>query len=195
MRGQEQLFSTGKDDWETPPRVFDYANQVFGPFTIDLAASPENALVNRFYTEQDNALLQDWRGENAWCNCPYSLADEFIEKAAEAISERVWKTKITLLIPARTSNKSWHKYIFTKASWIIFVDGRLKFGVNGDFNRPGAPFPSVFVNFNSKDSGPVIGTWSAREQNIIKEDGYSLRQEAIEDLQDLPDQRGDLATH
>ena len=55
------------------------------------------------------------------------------------------RTRVVMLIPARTDTKYWHDYVM-KADVIYFVKGRLKFG--GSENA--APFPSAVVVFGSQ---------------------------------------------
>ena len=56
------------------------------------------------------------------------------------------ETKVVMLIPARTDTKYWHNYVM-KASQILFVKGRLKFGDSKNC----APFPSAVVIFDGGD--------------------------------------------
>lgn len=52
-------FSSEREDWTTPQNLFDELNAEFN-FTLDAAASPENAKCERFFTEEQNALCQNW---------------------------------------------------------------------------------------------------------------------------------------
>lgn len=114
-------FSSATNEWHTPRDFFDRLNDEFG-FTLDAAASVENALCDRFYTIDDDGLNQSWKGERVWCNPPYGREiGKWIAKAAVEPSEVT-----VMLIPARTDTKAWHQYIFGKAE-IRFVRGRLKF--------------------------------------------------------------------
>lgn len=63
------LFSSNKNYWETPQKLFDKLNKKYH-FEIDLAASKENAKCKKFYTEKDDALSKKWHGV-CWCNPPY----------------------------------------------------------------------------------------------------------------------------
>lgn len=123
-------------DWRTPPEIFDPLHEEFD-FTIDAAASVENALLPRFWTEQDNALIQDWSGERVYCNPPYGKHQiPFIQKASVCEAE-----VSVLLIPARTDTRIWHDKIFPLAE-VRFLKGRVKF----DGKAP-APFASALVIF------------------------------------------------
>ncbi|MCG8711080.1 hypothetical protein JHU04_004443 [Brenneria sp. 4F2] len=54
--------SQSSDAWQTPDRVFNNLHREFG-FTIDGAASANNAKLPRFWSRHDDALRQDWGGE------------------------------------------------------------------------------------------------------------------------------------
>ena len=130
------LFSSNKEDWETPHELFDKLNREFN-FTVDVASSEENNKCNRYYTEKENGLKQNWDNEIVWCNPPYGRKiGDWVKKASES------NTTVVMLLPARTDTKWFHKYIYNKAE-IRFIKGRLKFGnsVNS------APFPSMIVIF------------------------------------------------
>ena len=64
------LFSSNKEDWETPQDLFNKLDQEFN-FTIDVASSEENHKCNKYYTDKENGLIQDWSKETVWCNPPY----------------------------------------------------------------------------------------------------------------------------
>lgn len=129
-------FSSKTVDWSTPQALFEKLNSGYH-FTIDVAASAENAKVPRYYDEKTNGLLQNWDGEMVWCNPPYGRTiSDWVKKASESNANTV------MLLPARTDTRWFHEYIYNKAS-VQFLKGRLKFG-NSKHN---APFPSMLVIF------------------------------------------------
>lgn len=133
------LFSSNKDDWETPQDLFDYFNNIFN-FDLDVCANKSNKKLNNYFSEKDNALICNWSRKN-WCNPPYSKGKQwkFVRKAYE----ESLRGKLTVcLIPARTDTKAWHEYVI-KADHIQYIKGRLKF-VGA---KSSAPFPSVIVIF------------------------------------------------
>jgi site-specific DNA-methyltransferase (adenine-specific) len=133
-------FSSVKQDWTTPREFFYLLNKEFN-FTLDAFASSENALCKKYFTEEDNALIQDWSGETVFCNPPYGKMLKYC--VAKAYEESLKGTKIAMLIPARTDTSYFHEFIYDKAE-IRFLRGRLKFG-NG---KNPAPFPSMLVIYN-----------------------------------------------
>lgn len=141
------MFSSKKEDWETPQDFFDKLNEEF-KFTLDPCATTENAKCEQFYTKEQDGLLQDWGGEIVFCNPPYgrkSTAD-WIRKCAEESKKP--GTTVVMLIFARTDTIAFHEYIYKKAE-IRFIKGRLKFGNSKD----SAPFPSMVVVFQNGEIG------------------------------------------
>jgi len=147
------MFSTGKDDWATPPVLFKALDREFG-FTLDVAAGPENRKVDRWLGMgglSECGLSAPWRGERCWMNPPYSrnLQPQFVKKAA---AEAQYFDVLTVaLLPARTDTKMFHDHIWDLAAhkpraWVRevrFLKGRVRF-----VGAPAsAPFPSMVVVF------------------------------------------------
>lgn len=135
------MFSSRTDLWSTPQDLFDELDAEFG-FTLDVCALPENAKCERFYTPEQDGLIQNWHGI-VWCNPPYGRnVDKWIEKAhRHARAGGV----VVMLLPARTDTRWFHEYIYGKAE-VRFLKGRLKFG--GCKNA--APFPSMICVFKEQ---------------------------------------------
>ena len=148
------MFSTGKDDWATPPEVFDPLHDEF-EFTLDAAAHKDNAKCCFFYGPgsrlTDNALSLDWpSSDRIWCNPPYSRGAQrnFIRKAMQCGARGGC---VVMLLPARTDTRAFHDWIWDldkhkPRPWVRevrFLKGRIKF-----VGAPAsAPFPSMVVVF------------------------------------------------
>lgn len=147
--------SSASDEWESPPEFVAKvcAKYLNGPFGLDAAATPANALAEKYFTIEDDALQQDWNGHGpVWLNPPYSKLKPFMKKCAES------EAYIWTLIPARTDTKAWQDYIFPFAAHIWFIRGRMKFRKDGETLGP-APFPSALVNFSPSFIGePIVDT-------------------------------------
>tara|TARA_R110002124_G_scaffold225908_3_gene391108 strand:- start:189 stop:653 length:465 start_codon:yes stop_codon:yes gene_type:complete len=151
MMNNDLMFSSKKDDWETPQWLFDELDAEFG-FDLDAAATEVNSKAASFYgidgkePELTTALHPDqkWYG-NVFCNPPYSrgLQKKFIKKAYEESTKGNTEV-IVMLLPSRTDTLAFHEYIYHKAE-IRFIKGRLKFEVNGVPAKDAAPFPSMLV--------------------------------------------------
>lgn len=139
-------YSTKTNEWATPQDIFDKLNDMFGPFSLDPCATPENAKCELFYTAQDDGLKQDWGGHIVFMNPPYGRAiKHWIAKAYRASQAGAL---VVCLIPARTDTAYWHDYVM-QAGEVYLLRGRVKF-VGGSSS---APFPSCVVVFYPGDSG------------------------------------------
>ena len=141
----EVMYSTGKDDWETPQALFDELDSVFH-FTLDVCANEHNHKCDRYFTEELDGLKQNWDGEVVWCNPPYSnkKQNEWVKRCYEHGQKGY---TAVMLIPARTDTARFHNYIWKKATKIIFIRGRLKFGDS----KNSAPFPSMIVIYEKEN--------------------------------------------
>lgn len=132
------MFSSKKDDWETPQDLFDELDKEFH-FTLDAASSDLNAKCEKHYTIEDDGLSQSWAGNNVFLNPPYGRnMKDWMRKAYE--ESQAENTTVVVLVPARTDTAWFHDYVYGKAE-LRFLRGRLKFG--GCENS--APFPSLVV--------------------------------------------------
>ena len=55
-------FSSKSNEWMTPKWLFNQLDNEFH-FDLDAAATKENALCNKFFTQEDDALNQDWAAQ------------------------------------------------------------------------------------------------------------------------------------
>lgn len=132
------MFSSKTDKWATPQDFFDKLNNEF-KFNLDVCADENNHKCARYFTKEQDGLLQEWGGARVWCNPPYGKGvEEWVKKCSKC-------DLAVMLLPARTDTKWFHEYIYGKAE-IRFVRGRLKFGNQEN----SAPFPSMVVVFKKE---------------------------------------------
>lgn len=135
------MFSSKIHDWGTPQKLFDELNAEF-KFTLDACANETNYKIDNYFTESDNALIQEWNGV-IWCNPPYGRqVKEWVRKAYE---ESKRGNTVVMLIPARTDTAYWHDYVIHGE--VRFIRGRLKFENKDRVSIGSAPFPSAIVVF------------------------------------------------
>jgi len=111
-----------KQDRRTPRKFFADLHARYS-FTLDGAASPDNALLPCFSTEDAPV---SWSGQRVFCNPPWSNVRPFVEMAPKA-------DFACLLVPARTNCKWFHRALALGAK-PDFWQGKLNFG--GPFNSP-----------------------------------------------------------
>lgn len=139
-RIHEGMFTSERGDWATPQAFFNMVQGEFG-FTLDAAASPDNAKCDDYYTEDEDALTLLWDGV-VWCNPPYGRQiGKWIQKGYD---EAQRGSVVVMLIPARTDTASWHDFVM-KADEVRLIRGRLVFGAGEATSN--APFPSALVVF------------------------------------------------
>lgn len=140
MKNVEVMFSSQTDEWSTPQAFFDELNSEFN-FDLDVCATKENAKLPKFYTKEDDALIQKWDG-TCWMNPPYGRTiGDWMKKAYESSLDGA---TVVCLVPSRTDTKWWHNYAMNGE--IRFIKGRLKFGGHNN----SAPFPSAIVIFRGE---------------------------------------------
>lgn len=62
MANLDVMYSSKTDQWATPLDFFRELNAEFG-FDLDPCADEENHKCERYFTKEQNGLLQDWGGE------------------------------------------------------------------------------------------------------------------------------------
>jgi len=136
-------FESVRQDWPTPQSLFDTINSRFN-FTLDAAASAQNSKCSEYFTQKQNAIVQDWGSHVVWLNPPYG------EKTGNRIQDWMKKSydaslkgaAVVMLIPART-NTNWFHDICLKYGSVEFIRGRPKFGDA----KHGLPQPLCYVIF------------------------------------------------
>lgn len=136
----------------TPSYVLDLVKADLGGIGLDPCTTSDNPVgAESFYTVEDDGLEMPW-GTFGWrpsvfVNPPYGKAREpWVNRCIRAgfLAQRV-----ILLIPAATDTRIWQRAV-QHASSVVFVRGRLKFGVlrpNG--RQVAASHPSALIGFNT----------------------------------------------
>lgn len=127
------------DERATDPAFFAQVHRRFR-FTVDAAALPYNAKLDRFWTPDDDGLAQPWDGERVWINPPFSNIEPWVRKASESHGAGL----VVMLLPANRTELSWwqehiepHRDRGGRLS-VEFLPGRLRFGLGGN-----APLPNT----------------------------------------------------
>jgi site-specific DNA-methyltransferase (adenine-specific) len=113
-----------KDMWATPGCIFSPLDQEF-QFTLDPCCTIETRKCDRYFTPEENGLIQSWAGESVFVNPPYSRGniDKWMAKCCE---EAKTAKVIVALIPVSTSARWFHNYVWGKAE-LVFYQGRIRF--------------------------------------------------------------------
>lgn len=119
--------NNGRNHQSTPPNCFEFANERWGPFDIDAAASDWNAKCELYYDEEDDSLSDDcpWVGR-VWVNPPWANIEPFVDKAIEAVFVEESAEIVVMLLPTRCG-RAWFIDKAERWSDIKRIRGRLKF--------------------------------------------------------------------
>ena len=140
-------------EWETPLSLFDPLYREF-EFIVDVAATEANTRCTLWF---EDAFAVEWAKAlptpfSVWCNPPYGRGiGRWLAKAA---AERENGVTTVFLLPARTDTKWWHEHVWDASTHhprtgveVRFLQGRVKFEIDGKPAPAGSTFPSVLVIF------------------------------------------------
>lgn len=120
---------------DDPRQTYMTPEYALGPIRADLggvidldpctiAENPTGA--TRFFTVADDGLVQPWNAARIFVNPPYGKAREpWVHRCVEAANGGA---AVVLLMPSATDTRIW-QLAAESATAIVFVKGRLKFGV------------------------------------------------------------------
>lgn len=136
------------DEWLTPPAVIEAVGGARS-FDLDPAAPADRPwpTAKVHYSKADNGLLLPWFGR-VWLNPPYStpLLARFMGRMAE-------HGRGLALIFARTETDAFARFVWSEATAVLFLLGRLNFhSAEGDRAPKNAGAPSVLCAYGQADA-------------------------------------------
>jgi phage N-6-adenine-methyltransferase len=158
-----------KDEWRTPPELFGALNSVFD-FTLDVAATDDNALCERYFTADHlNGLNVSWRSHRVYANPPYSEGQygTWLQKAADEWNNH--QAVSVLLVPASLETDAF-KPVWKCATYLVLPYKRLSFLLPDGKRVGGAPFASAIAIFGS----PKTPWEASRMINSLTEIGHTI---------------------
>lgn len=137
-------------EWNTPPKFIPAINELFDyDISLDPCSNPYSHILSKIqYILPTNGLEESWNYKNIYVNPPYGKTETsnlkmWIKKGFEAYKNG---SNVLFLIPVSTSSKHFKDYIFQVEGGICFIsDYRVKFWLNGEECKRGAPMACCFV--------------------------------------------------
>lgn len=151
---RERTVNVDKKLWSTPQSFYDRVDSVYH-FTLDVCSEPSTAKHENYFTEEDDALIQDWEQNICWGNFPYGNPefpckpkcvkkrcverehhnDIYIPGLRDWV-EKAWRASlngatVVGLLPVATDTRYFHDYVM-QAETIVLIDGRIKFEYKGE---------------------------------------------------------------
>lgn len=145
--GSHQSSSSQTDTWLTPPAIIE-ALGGWQSFDLDPCAAIDQPWLTAkiHYTEIENGLHRPWHGR-VWMNPPYKT-----ELVAKFMGRMADHNQGVALIFARTETDSFHRFVWERATGIIFLRGRLHFHrINGKRAEINAGAPSCLISYGNED--------------------------------------------
>ncbi len=141
--GSHQSSRSGTCEWLTPPSIL----KSLGSFDLDPCAPTKRpwSIATQHFTRDDDGIRQDWVGR-VWLNPPYDedLIWRFMGKMAE-------HNNGIALVFARTETRWFFNFVWSYASAILFLRGRLNFYLpNGQESKKNASAPSVLISYGEE---------------------------------------------
>lgn len=150
----------------TPSYVLEPVREALGGIGLDPCTEADNPCrAERFYTAETDGAAQPWDAATIYVNPPYSRARErWVSRCIEA-AER--GSSVVLLMPSHTDTRLFHRCL-ASASHVVFIRGRVKFGVlRANGRQEAASHPSCLIGWNLADVTPLahLGTtWTLATQ-------------------------------
>lgn len=148
--GPHQTATVRSDVWLTPQWLL----AELGHFDLDPCAAPDPRpwpTADRHYVEADgDGLARPWEGR-VWMNPPYSNVPSWLARLAG-------HGRGTALVFARTETEAFHRWVWPKATGVLFPAGRVTFCTPG--GRPGrwnGGAPSVLIAYGDDDADVLEG--------------------------------------
>lgn len=142
----------------TPSYLLEPLRELMGGFGLDPCTEPDNPTRADFhYHLPFDGCDLPWVGRNVFCNPPYGEArDRWVDRCIAVGAEK----PVALLIPSHTDTRTMQRAL-RACTTILFVKGRLKFGVLRDNGRQeAASHGSALIGFGLDLStlGGKLGT-------------------------------------
>ena len=161
--GGHQSAHMKSDTWLTPPHII----AALGPFDLDPCAAPEPRpwpTATTHYVKADDGLSKPWFGR-VWVNPPYG------RETAKWMARLAEHGRGTALIFARTETSLFFNHVWSSASALLFLEGRLHFHrADGTRAAANGGAPSVLIAYGDEDAdrlassglpGALTTTWRA----------------------------------
>lgn len=148
--GSHQSAKMKSDTWLTPPDIIER----LGTFDLDPCCPAIMPWVTANTMLHAGSVPRDWNGR-VWLNPPYSReASKWLKRISDHGNG-------IALIFARTETRWFRDYVWSKASGILFISGRIHFHLaDGSRAKANAGAPSCLVSYGINNLN------SLRESNI-----------------------------
>ena len=154
-----------KDDWQTPPRVWQPIKDM-DEISLDPCAGEIEFAENNFHLPTDG-LLEDWF-DVVFVNPPFSEKEKWLKKSVQEFKYGAAK-RIYVITPDSTNTSWWNDYIATDFSVSWFPNGRVEYIQPGEEDdTSGVSFGSA-VSVIGQPPNSLLNHWDERGDVVYRE--------------------------
>lgn len=152
----------------TPAYILEPVRVALGRIELDPCTEPDNPVgADAFYTAETDGATEAWNADAIYVNPPYSKARErWVKRCIESAAAG---SQVVLLMPSHTDTRLFHLAI-QSASHVVFIKGRVKFGVLRENRRQeAASHPSCLIAWNLTNPEPLTelgAVWSLETERV-----------------------------
>lgn len=163
---------SGVTEWHTPSNIVDAARAVMGSIYLDPASCAKaNEIVqaSEFFTKDEDGLRLEWFG-TVWMNHPYGRKENplWVNKLIDSY-ENGHVTEAICIVNASTSEQ-WFRPLYQYP--ICFVDGRVKFWLDGDENAKAGPTKGSAIIYLGPHVDQFARVFSELGNVMARSNGY-----------------------
>ncbi|MCX8008547.1 MAG: phage N-6-adenine-methyltransferase [Patescibacteria group bacterium] len=150
-------YNSGNFEWITPPEIIELSKRVMGEIDLDPSSSiVANQIVGakKFYTKEENGLLQDWVGK-IWMNPPYS--SKLISLFADKFVQEVEKKNIqeAMILVNNATETKWFEKLSSVCGTICFLYKRVAF-LDKNLEAKSKPLQGQVIFYYGKNAHKFI---------------------------------------
>jgi phage N-6-adenine-methyltransferase len=185
----EKLLAGGSDDYETPQEIFDRLNQEFS-FSLDAAATAQNAKCLRYFTREIDGLSQNWESNAVWLNPPFRDIRLWLTKARDASQ---CGATVVVLCPLSALVRPWDIY-YAVADEFRRIPGQPKF-LSRDRKRVTIPWTLALLIFRPPTEALQLPASESTAQPAVVATGFDPQEPiATQTVADM-DEKNNLKKH
>lgn len=177
MAGQIGMFESlpatppNSNEWYTPREIVEAARIVMGGIGLDpmtCEQAQEVVQADRYFTAEQDGLVQPWDCDALWLNPPYSrgIIDASIAKFLWHWERRDIRRSAHVLVNSKTDT-GWYHSLLGACTCLCFPKGRLKFwGPNPESDGPRNPQTIFYFARAPFEEGEGRIHWRERQDRV-----------------------------
>lgn len=127
--------------WGTPPLLVQLIAKMAGigtgQFDIDVCALAATAKARRFFSPDENGLLQPWDAKSAWCNPPFAVSQIRLWAAKANLEVAMRPALCVAFMATPKSDQDWWHELMASGHVEAQIDAAGRIAFMDEFGQPG----------------------------------------------------------